>query len=95
MQTRRIINPSRRDFLKSAGALVVSFSALPVFVEGAGQGQFDTRTPHINAKALDSWLAIHADGSVTAFTGKCDFGQGIYTARRNLLRKSCACRWNA
>jgi nicotinate dehydrogenase subunit B len=85
MQTRRIINPSRRDFLKSAGALVVSFSALPVFVEGAGQGQFDTRTPHINAKALDSWLAIHADGSVTAFTGKCDFGQGIYTAQTQLV----------
>ena len=64
---------------------MVSFSALPVFVEGAGQGQFDTRTPHINAKALDSWLAIHADGSVTAFTGKCDFGQGIYTAQTQLV----------
>ncbi len=85
MQTRRILQPSRRDFLKGAGALVVRFSARPSFAEGAGQGPFGTHTSHVNPKALDSWLAIHADASVTAFTGKCDFGQGMYTAQTQLV----------
>ncbi len=79
------MNPSRRDFLKSAGALVVSFRATAVFGTQTGGGQFGTHASHINADALDSWLAIHADGTVTAFTGKCDFGQGIYTAQSQLV----------
>ena len=76
---------SRRDFLKGGGALVVNFRATAVFGAQTGGGQFGTHASHINADALDSWLAIHADGSVTAFTGKCDFGQGIYTAQTQLV----------
>ena len=76
---------SRRDFLKGGGALVVNFRATAVFGAQTGGGQFGTHASHINADALDSWLAIHADGSVTAFTGKCDFGQGIYTAQAQLV----------
>ena len=79
------MNPSRRDFLKAAGALVVSFRAVPAFCTQTDGGQFSTHASHIDADALDSWLAIHADGSVTAFTGKCDFGQGIYTAQTQLV----------
>lgn len=79
------MNPSRRDFLKGAGALVVSFPSAWSFGAQNGEGQFGRRASHINAEALDSWLAIHADGSVTAFTGKCDFGQGIYTAQTQLV----------
>src|ERR1700742_3537403 len=79
------MNPSRRDFLKGAGALVVSFPATWGFETKTGAGQFGTRASHINADALDSWLAIRADGSVTAYTGKCDFGQGIYTAQIQLV----------
>jgi len=79
------MNPSRRDFLKGTGALVVSFRAASIFGMQAGDGQFGTHASHINAEELDSWLAIHADGSVTAFTGKCDFGQGIYTAQTQLV----------
>ena len=79
------MNASRRGFLKGAGALVVSFRTISVFGTQTGGGQFGTHASHINADALDSWLAIHADGSVTAFTGKCDFGQGIYTAQTQLV----------
>lgn len=79
------MNPSRRDFLKGAGALVVSFQTSSVFGWQAGEGQFGTHASHINAEALDSWLAIHSDGRVTAFTGKCDFGQGIFTAQTQLV----------
>ena len=80
------MNPTRRDFLKGAGALIVNFSA----GEGAwkaagGQGQFATHASHIDPTSLDSWIALTADGTVTAYTGKCDFGQGIFTAQTQLV----------
>ena len=77
---------SRRDFLKTSGALVVSFSAAATAERvGLAQGQFDTRTSHIDPKQLDAWIAIAADGRVTAYTGKCEFGQGIFTAQTQLV----------
>ncbi len=73
--------PSRRDFLKSGGALIVSFSAASL----PAQGPFDTHPSHIDPKQLDSWLVVGADGAITAHTGKCDFGQGIFTAQTQLV----------
>src|SRR5580658_1779713 len=56
---------SRRDFLKSGGALMVSFSAALLTLSPLlGQGPFDT-----DPKKLDSWLAVGADGTITAYTG--------------------------
>jgi nicotinate dehydrogenase subunit B len=75
----------RRDFLKG-GALMVSFSAASLTVPSlVGQGQFDTHPSHIDPKKLDSWLAVAADGTITAYTGKCDFGQGMFTAQTQLV----------
>ncbi len=80
------MTPSRRDFLKGCGALVVSFSAAPFTQSSASaQGPFATHPGHIDPDKLDSWLAIGADGSITAYTGKCDFGQGIFTAQTQLI----------
>ncbi len=77
---------SRRDFLRASGALVVSFSASAVFDEAAfGQGEFGTRASHIDPARLDSWIAIAADGTVTAYTGKCELGQGMLTAQTQLV----------
>ena len=69
---------TRRDFLKG-GALMVSFST------AAGQGQFDTHPSHIDPQKVDSWLAVGANGTITAYTGKCDFGQGMFTAQTQLV----------
>jgi nicotinate dehydrogenase subunit B len=77
---------SRRDFLTRSGALVVSFSMAPLLEPlASGQGPFDTHLSHIDPARLDSWIALGADGIVTAYTGKCDFGQGIYTAQAQLV----------
>jgi nicotinate dehydrogenase subunit B len=83
---------SRRDFLRTSGALVVSFSAAAVLEHvaaaaggKAAQGPFDTRASHVDPKQLDSWIAIAADGTVTAYTGKCEFGQGMHTAQIQLV----------
>jgi nicotinate dehydrogenase subunit B len=77
---------SRRDFLKTSGALVVSFSAASLARPFAFvQGPFDTHPSHIDPKRLDSWIAVSADGTVTAYTGKCDFGQGMFTVQTQLV----------
>jgi nicotinate dehydrogenase subunit B len=77
---------SRRDFLKSSGALIVSFSAASLAGPFAiAQGPFDTHPSHVDPVKLDSWIAVAADGTVTAYTGKCDFGQGMFTAQTQLV----------
>ena len=76
---------SRRGFLRTSGALVVSFSAGLCERAGAAQGPFDTRSSHVDPRRLDSWIAITADGRVTAYTGKCDLGQGMLTAQTQLV----------
>ena len=77
---------SRRDFLRSGGALIVSFSSVATVAEqvALGQGPFATQDLRVAAQ-LDSWLAIGVDGRVTAYTGKCELGQGIYTAQMQLV----------
>jgi len=74
---------SRRSFLRGSGAMVVAFAA-------ARHAGFDTlvSAQGINgrsATALDAWLAIAADGRVLAYTGKCELGQGLFTAQVQLV----------
>lgn len=84
---------SRRDFLKSCGALIVSFGGASLsggLIEA--QGEFGTHASHIDPEKLDSWLAVGADGTITAYTGKCDFGQGIFTAQTQLVAEELCVR---
>jgi len=82
---------SRRDFLKTSGALVVSFSAISALEPlGLAQGPFDTHASHVDPARLDSWIAVNADGTVTAYTGKCDLGQGMLTAQMQLVAEEIA-----
>jgi CO/xanthine dehydrogenase Mo-binding subunit len=77
---------SRRDFLRRSGALIVTFSAASLLEqEAVAQGPFGTRASRIDPRQLDSWIAIGADGSVTAYTGKCELGQGLFTAQIQLV----------
>ena len=82
---------------KDSGALIVSFSARRLTaldaarvrvgrsaqgLDGAGSGQ------------LDSWIAIAADGRVTAYTGKCELGHGLYTAQMQLIAEELSVPFN-
>jgi nicotinate dehydrogenase subunit B len=73
---------SRRDFLKTSGALMVSFSASTTLLHGQGGGP-SPGSPSLNQ--VDSWIAIAADGSITAYSGKEELGQGISTAQTQLV----------
>ena len=69
---------SRRDFLKAGGSLVVTFS-LSGLVPGAGaQSAATGKTVAIDA--VDGFVAIGADGSVSIYSGKVDLGTGVRTA---------------
>jgi nicotinate dehydrogenase subunit B len=74
---------SRRRFLQGAGALVVSFSMRGFMPRAAAQFEGGEVGP--SHDLLDSWIAIGADGSVTAYTGKEEIGQGISTAQIQLV----------
>jgi CO/xanthine dehydrogenase Mo-binding subunit len=71
---------TRREFLKTGGAIVVSFG-IPASVASVTAPKAGAAWPAPpDAAALDSWLRIAADGSVTASVGKIDAGMGIGTA---------------
>jgi nicotinate dehydrogenase subunit B len=72
---------SRREVLKSTGALVVSFALTPSDVFGQAVATLVGNPP----KEVDGWLAINADNTVTAYTGKCEMGQGLFTAQTQLV----------
>jgi nicotinate dehydrogenase subunit B len=64
---------TRRGILKGSGALVVSFATPIAMAEAATPS---TAPKKLDPTQLDSYLAIHRDGSATAFFGKIDGGQG-------------------
>jgi nicotinate dehydrogenase subunit B len=75
------LEPTRRAMLK-AGALTVSFAlaGFPVRAQSAPP------TPRLlDPNALDSFLAVDGDGSVTVFCGKVDLGQGLRIAMRQIV----------
>jgi nicotinate dehydrogenase subunit B len=77
---------SRRRFLKTSGALIVGFCITEGQSDAQGPGGGggpSPGSPPINQ--LDSWIAIAADGSVTAYSGKEELGQGISTAQAQLV----------
>ena len=70
------MNPSRRSFLKTGGAIVVSFAFEHLHLDGQG--------PAPAPSDLDSFLAIHPDGTVTIFTSHVDPGTGISIVYRQI-----------
>jgi nicotinate dehydrogenase subunit B len=84
------MTPTRRSFLKTSGALIVGFSAGSLVVTRA-QGPL-AGSPAMNQ--LDSWVAIAADGSITAFSGKEELGQGISTAQTQLVAEELSVPFN-
>lgn len=73
----------RRGFLKSAGALIVGFSIAGTELDAQfGNAPIPGAPPN---DQLDSWIAIGADGRITAYSGKEELGQGISTAQQQLV----------
>jgi CO/xanthine dehydrogenase Mo-binding subunit len=79
---------SRRSLIKG-GALLVGFSIAGGGV--AGKAEADIAPAHTglvpgpaDMSQLDTWIAVHADNSVTVFGGKLELGQGTTTGLRQI-----------
>ena len=75
------ITVTRRDALKTGGALIVSFG-VPAALAGtlAGEAAAAPLSRPLSAALLDTYLAIASDGAVTVYFGKMDMGQGLDVA---------------
>ena len=72
---------SRRDFLRTGGAVIVSFSlstGLPKWAQAQDASSMAGRI--LDPHEVDSFLAFHADGSLTIYTSKVDVGTGLRIA---------------
>jgi len=74
---------SRRQFLRGTGALIVSFSLFPRATDLFAQAA--PPTGDNDPQALDSWLAIAPDGTVTFYTSKVEIGTGTITALAQIV----------
>jgi len=74
--------------MKTSGALIVTFSLAPKSALSA------QRLDGASSNQLDGWLAINADGTVTAYTGKCELGHGLYTAQTQLIAEELSVPFN-
>ena len=74
----------RRDFLRTGGAIIVSFAfdgALP----NISSAQISDLGKPVDPREVDSFLAIHTDGSVTIYTSKVDVGTGLRIAMSQMV----------
>ncbi len=89
---------SRAAFVKGGGALVVGFSVGSAFVgkaQAAGvpvlpsslviSGSNNPAPWAPDPNAVDSWIAIHADNTVSLMTCKCEVGGGQMTSLSAIL----------
>ena len=76
------LNMNRRDWLKTAGGLVVgfTFSGLPAFGQPTAAGQPASDGRPLDPREVDSFLSINADSTVTVYTSKVDVGTGMRVA---------------
>ncbi|MBI2715410.1 MAG: xanthine dehydrogenase family protein molybdopterin-binding subunit [Rhizobiales bacterium] len=73
---------SRRSLLLGGGALVVSIGAAISLetVLSIGQAYAQGAKPPLTPDQLSSYIAVNADGSVSAYFGKMDMGHGLHVA---------------
>ena len=74
---------TRREFLKTGGALVIGFSlgdTLSAQERGGATAPAarGTVAGPPDARQIDTWLAIHADNTATVYIGFAELGQGAF-----------------
>jgi CO/xanthine dehydrogenase Mo-binding subunit len=74
---------SRRAFVKG-GALTVGFALLGI-PDGADAQGASVPAKTLDPTAVDAYLAVNADGTVTVWSGKVDLGQGLRIAMPQIV----------
>ncbi len=68
---------TRREFMKTGGALIVGFSLGDTLL---GQERGPAAGRSLDLRQVDTWLAIHSDNTATVYIGFAELGQGASTA---------------
>src|SRR5215471_18113716 len=76
--------PSRRDFLKTAGVMMIGFGVGAATVSTAEAQSPINPSGSVDATQLDNWVAVGADESITVFAGKAELGTGMRTVQLQL-----------
>jgi isoquinoline 1-oxidoreductase beta subunit len=85
----RIVNISRRDFLKTGamlgGGLILGFSLRGSAIAKAGKAKASF--------SQNAFIRIDTDGMVTIIVNKSEMGQGVYTSLPMLIAEELECDW--
>jgi CO/xanthine dehydrogenase Mo-binding subunit len=85
---------SRRTFLSATGALVIAVATPAEFAEAAAAAANGVATrPPVSPSTLSSYISIEPDGTVVAYYGKIDGGQGLETSVAQLVAEEIDVRW--
>jgi len=75
---------NRRDFLRTSSVVIVTFTFGRTISESALAQDTNLGKP-VDPREVDSFLAIHADGTVTIYTSKVDVGTGLSIAMTQIV----------
>src|SRR6516225_10930883 len=82
---------SRRAFLTTGGALVVALAAPADLARAAEKNPFGRSV--VRPDKLSSYISINPDGTVVAYYGKIDGGQGLQTAIGQMVAEEIDVPW--
>src|SRR6266481_1763100 len=82
---------SRRAFLSASGALVVALAASADLTAIAENSPFGRSV--VRPDKLSSYISIDPDGTVVAYYGKIDGGQGLETSIAQLVAEEIDVPW--
>jgi isoquinoline 1-oxidoreductase beta subunit len=89
---KTILNVTRRDFLKSAGGLVLAVS-LPQSLAQSGPGRTVLAGERPAAFAPNAFIRISTDNTVTVVVKHLEMGQGTYTGLPTLVAEELDADW--
>ncbi len=78
------LEPSRRDFLKTAGIMMIGIGTGAATVGTAAAQSPLNPSGNIDNTQVASWVAIGADESITVFAGKAELGTGMRTMQMQI-----------
>lgn len=85
---------TRRDFVRTGGALFVGFGLVGDGLKNAAQAA--TTRNSLVASLPESWIEIHPDNTILIRTGKSDFGQSTtFTAYRQIVAEELSVPFEA
>ncbi len=94
MNAARIVNTSRRDFLKAGAGLSLAIY-LPAgwAAAAAGPGKTAGQAPAVAALEPNAFVRIGADNTVTVIAKHLEMGQGTYTGLATLVAEELDAAW--